>query len=44
MEPGEELVEIFEMAVDKLVEMNILDTEQAKKEKSALRENIKSVG
>lgn len=44
MEPGEELVEIFDMAVDKLVEMRVLDTEQAKKEKGALRENIKSVG
>ena len=44
MESGEELVEIFDMAVDKLVEMRVLDTEQAKKEKGALRENIKSVG
>lgn len=44
LEPGEELVEIFDMAVDKLVEMKVLDTEQAKKEKGALRENIKSVG
>ncbi|MBA7589255.1 hypothetical protein ES708_31336 [subsurface metagenome] len=44
MEPGEELVEIFDMAVDKLVEMRVLDTEQAKKEKGELRENIKSIG
>jgi hypothetical protein len=44
MEPGEELVEIFDMAEDKLVEMRVLNTEQAKKEKSVLRENIKSVG
>ena len=44
MEPGEELVEIFDMAVDKLVEMRVLDTERAKKEKSALLQNIKSVG
>ena len=44
MEPGEELVEIFDIAVDKLVEMRVLDTEQAKKEKGAVRENIKSVG
>jgi hypothetical protein len=44
MEPGEELVELFDMAVDKLVEMKVLDSEQAKKEKGALRENIKSVG
>ena len=44
MEPGEELVELFDMAVDKLAEMKVLDPEQAKKEKDALRENIKSVG
>lgn len=44
MGPGEELVEIFDMAVDKLVEMRVLDTERAKKEKSTLRENIKGVG
>ena len=44
MEPGEELVEIFDMAVDELVEMRVLDTERAKKEKGELRENIKSVG
>jgi len=44
MEPGEELVELFDMAVDKLVEMKVLDPEQAKKEKGELRENIKSVG
>jgi len=44
MEPCEELVEIFDMTVDKLVEMRVLDTEQAKKEKDALRKNIKSVG
>ena len=44
MKPGEELVEIFDMAIDKLVEIKVLDIEQAKKEKGALRENIKSVG
>ncbi|RLC35791.1 MAG: hypothetical protein DRH33_08075 [Candidatus Nealsonbacteria bacterium] len=44
MEPGEELVEIFDMAVDKLVEMRVLDAERAKKEKGILRKNIKSVG
>jgi len=44
LEPGEELVEIFDMAVDKLVEMKVLHPEQAKKEKGTLRENIKSVG
>jgi hypothetical protein len=44
MEPGEELVEIFDIAVDELVEMRVLDTERAKKEKGELRENIKSVG
>jgi len=44
MGPGNELLKIYNKAIDKLVEMKVLDNERAKKEKDALQENIKSVG
>lgn len=44
MGPGNELLKIYNKAIDKLVEMKVLDSERAEKEKSALQENIKSVG
>ncbi len=44
LEPGEELVELFDLGEEKLVEMKVLDPEQAKKEKDVLLENIKNIG
>jgi len=41
---GNELLKIYNKAIDKLVEIKVLDNERAKKEKAALQENIKSVG
>ena len=43
MGTGNELLKIFNKAIDKLVEMKVLDSERAEKEKGALQENIKSV-
>jgi hypothetical protein len=42
--PGEDLLRLFDAAVDELVHMGCLDGESAEMQKDALRENIKSVG
>ena len=44
MGPGNELLKIYNKAIDKLVEMKVLDKERAEKEKSALQKNINNVG
>lgn len=42
--PGEDLLKIFDAITDKLVELGDMEVEAAKKEKAAIRENIKSIG
>lgn len=42
--PGENLLKLFDSAIDELVKMGAIKIENAKKEKVAVRENIKSVG
>ena len=42
--PGEDLLRLFDAAVDELVGANTIDDKNAKEQKSAIRENIKSVG
>lgn len=44
MGPGNELLKIYNKAIDKLVEMKVLNSERAEKEKNALQENIKNIG
>ncbi len=44
MGPGEDLLNIFDLAMDELVRLGDTDDENAKKEKEAIRENIKKVG
>jgi len=44
MGPGEGLLKIFDWAMDELVKLGDTDTENAEKQKKAIRENIKSVG
>jgi len=44
MGPGQNLLRIFDSAMDELVELGDTDKENAEKQKKAIRENIKSVG
>jgi hypothetical protein len=44
MGPGEELLKIFDAAMDELAKLGDTDTENAEKQKKAIRKNIKSVG
>lgn len=44
MGPGENLLKIFDAAMDELAKLGDTDTENAEKQKKAIRENIKSVG
>lgn len=44
MGPGENILQLFDMAVDELVGTNTIDEKDAKEQKSTIRENIKSVG
>ena len=44
MGPGNDLLRLFDAAVDELVKIGVLKPEKAKEEKEAIRENIKSVG
>ena len=41
---GEELLKMFDAAMDELVKLGDTDTENAEKQKKAIRENIKGVG
>jgi len=42
--PGEDLLKIFDAAIDELVRLGDIDLERAKKEKAAVRENIEAMG
>ncbi len=42
--PGEDLIKLFDHAVDELAKLGCVDEENARTQKNALRENIKSVG
>ena len=42
--PGEKLLEIFDAAMDELVNLGDTDFESSRREKEAIRENIKAVG
>lgn len=44
MEPGNEILNIFDRAVDELTKMGVLGAEKARQQKKAIRENIKNVG
>lgn len=44
MGPGNELLKIYYTFIDRLVEMKVMDSERAEKEKSTLRSNIKFSG
>jgi len=44
MGPGEDLVQLFDMAVDELTRMGVLQPDYAEKQKAGLRENIRTVG
>jgi hypothetical protein len=44
MGPGQNLLKIFDSAMDELVNLGDTDKENAEKQKKAVRENIKSVG
>jgi len=44
MGPGEDLLKIFDAAMDELVRLGDTDAENAKKEKAAIRKNIKAMG
>jgi|AntAceMinimDraft_16_1070373.scaffolds.fasta_scaffold49595_2 hypothetical protein len=44
MGPGEDLLKIFDAAVDELVRLGETDAETAKKQKAVVRENIEDVG
>jgi len=44
MGPGEDLLKIFDAAMDELVRLGDTDAENAKKEKAAVRKNIEAMG
>jgi len=44
MGPGEGLLKIFDVAMDELVKLGDTDTDDAEKQKRAIRENVKGVG
>jgi len=44
MGPGEDLLKIFDAAMDELVRLGDTDAENAKKEKAAVRKNIETMG
>ena len=44
MGPGEELVQLFDMAIDELSRMGATQPDYAREQKAALRKNIKDVG
>jgi len=44
MGPGEDLVQLFDMAADELTRMGVLQPDYAEKQKAGLRENIRTVG
>ena len=44
MGPGQNLLKIFDSAMDELVKLGDTDKENAETQKKAIRENIKNVG
>jgi hypothetical protein len=44
LEPGQDLLRLFDRAVDELVTMGAITGDRAESQKAAIRENIKSVG
>ena len=42
--PGEDLLKIFDLSVNELVQMGAIDKEYADQQKAGIRENIKKVG